>query len=450
MKEHKEHQKPIVIIGAGITGLAAAWELQKNGVPYLLLEESKRVGGKVNTHYTEDGFLIEQAADAFIIGKPWALELAKEIGLEDEITHPREETKKLYFLKDGELLDFPTQLKMFVPLEDESFLKSGVLSHEGLQRMLNEQHIPAKENTEEDESLGDFIRRRFGKEAMNFIVPMAAGIYVADPDELSMKATFPQFLAMEQAYGSLTRGSRALPVNNVPIFASFRGGMDTLAKAIAEKLTDLRLKTSVLFVKNNCVITTEGAIEARAVLLALPSWKTQPLLAEEYPEAANLVGELGTNGSVAVVLAYRAADFSRDMAMHGLLVSADEGIPLKAMTVHSSKMHGRAPDGHVLIRVFFGDLDPEKAIPEAKREVARLLGVKAEALWHRVADWRGKNPAYRVGHLEHLERIRAALPTHIRVAGASYTGVGIPDCVRAGRETARQLMHLEDIHLKST
>ncbi len=432
---------PIIIIGAGLTGLAAAWELQQRGMPYVLLEAGDYFGGKVQSEQTDDGFLVEKAADAFILGKPWALELAYEVGLEPEIIHPREDTKKLYFLRGGQLLDFPQNLKMFVPLDDQCFLQSGVLSPEGLQRMLDEQHIPPKPPTDEDESLADFITRRFGAEAMNFIVPLAAGIYVANPHELSMKAAFPQFLALEQKYGSVIKGSRATPRAQGPIFGSFKGGMSALANAVAAKLTgDVRLHTPVLQVHpDEVTIAGSEKIVGSGVILTTPAWYAAPMLRQSFPEASALVGELKANGSVAVILAYRADQFPRDMHLHGLQVAADEGIHMKAITVHSAKLHGRAPDDHVLLRVFFKDLEPQKAYAEAVHEVARLFGAQGEPLWHAYADWRGKNPAYQVGHLEHLARIRAALPPNVQVAGASYTGVGIPDCVNAGRTAAREV-----------
>ncbi|WP_339096134.1 protoporphyrinogen oxidase [Deinococcus sp. VB142] len=433
---------PIIVVGAGMTGLAAAWELQQRGVPYVLLEAGDYFGGKVQSEPTDDGFLVEKAADAFILGKPWALELAHEVGLQEELIHPREDTKKLYFLRGGKLLDFPQNLKMFVPLDDETFLQSGVLSPEGLQRMLDEQHIPPKPPTDEDESLASFITRRFGEEAMNFIVPLAAGIYVANPHELSMKAAFPQFLALEQKYGSVIAGSRATPRAQGPIFGSFKGGMGTLANAVAAKLTgDVRLNTPVLRVHSDGVTVAGGEkIAGSGVILTTPAWFAAPMLHQSFPEASALVGELKANGSVAVILAYRAEQFPQNMHLHGLQVAADEGIEMKAITVHSAKMHGRAPDGHVLVRVFFKDLEPAKARAEAEREVARLFGAQGEPLWYAYADWRGKNPAYQVGHLEHLARIRAALPPNVRVAGASYTGVGIPDCVNAGRTAAREVV----------
>ncbi|GGK26304.1 protoporphyrinogen oxidase [Deinococcus malanensis] len=432
---------PVIVVGGGITGLSAAWELQQRGLPYVLLEAGDRLGGKVQTEHTDDGFLVEHAADAFILGKPYAAQLAREVGLEPDIIHPRDDTKRLYFLKGGRLLDFPQNMKMFVPLDDQSFLDSGVLSPEGARRFLDEVNVPPKAPGDEDESLAAFITRRFGEEALNFIVPLAAGIYVANPFELSMKAAFPQFLALEQKYGSVIRGSRATVRAPGPVFASFRGGMDALAQAIAARLTgEVRLNTQVQQVQADGVVLKGGQhLRGSGVIVTTPSWSAAPMFSQNFGRAAALIGELKANGSVAVVLAYRADQFPGDMHLHGLQVDASEGIHLKAVTVHSAKLHGRAPEGHVLLRVFFKDLDPGFALEEARREVERLFGAHGEPLWHICADWRGRNPAYQVGHLDHLERIRAALPAHIQVAGASYTGVGLPDCVNAGRSAAQVL-----------
>ncbi len=429
---------PVIIVGGGLTGLAAAWQLQTQGVPYVLLEASGRLGGKVQTEH-RDGFLVEYAADAFVLNKPWALELAQEVGLEPELIHPREATKKLYFLRRGQLLPFPEHLRMFVPLDAEAFRASGVLSPEGTERMLDEVNVPPRAESG-DESLASFVQRRFGEEAMNFIVPLAAGIYVADPFELSMQMAFPQFLALEQQSGSLIRGYQALPPRTGPIFGSFAGGMDELARAVSERLTgDIRLNTPVAQVHADGVTLASGErLKGQGVIVTVPAWAAHPLLGD-FPEAAALVEELKANGSVAVVLAYSAEQLPFDMNMHGLQVDWSEGLPMTAITVHSSKLAGRAPEGQVLMRVFFRDTAPEVAYPFAKTYVAELFGAQGEPLFHEVIDWRGKNPAYVVGHLDHLAAIRAALPPSVQVAGASFTGVGIPDCVRAGREAARVL-----------
>lgn len=431
----------VIVVGGGLTGLSAAWELQQRGVPYILLEAGDYLGGKVQTEFWDD-FLVEKAADAFILGKPWALELAREVGLESELIHPREDTKRLYFLKGGKLLPFPEHLRMFVPLDDEAFRASGVLSPKGTERMLNEVTVPPRENADEDESLASFITRRFGEEAMNFIVPMAAGIYVANPFELSMKMSFPQFLAMEQKYGSLTAGHRALPPRTGPIFGSFRGGMSELPRAVGRALTgDVRLNTPVRAVHGDGVTLASGErLKGRGVIVTAPAWFSGPMLAQDFPQAAARIGELKTNSSVAVILAYREDQFSFDMNMHGLQVDWAEGIPMTAITVHSGKMHGRAPEGHILLRVFFKNTEPGEARRLAEQYVQELFGVEGEPLFHAFGDWRGKNPAYVVGHLEQLAAIRAALPAQVQVAGASFTGVGLPDCVNAGRTAARAVL----------
>ncbi|MHA0041253.1 protoporphyrinogen oxidase [Deinococcus sp. PEB2-63] len=434
---------PVIIVGGGITGLSAAWELQTRGVPFVLLEAGDYLGGKLHSERTEDGFLVERAADAFILGKPYAAQLAREVGLEAQVIHPREDTKKIYFLRGGELLPFPPNMKMFVPLDDDSFLQSGVLSPEGLRRYLDEQDVPPKPPTDEDESLASFLTRRFGPESLNFIVPLAAGIYVANPLELSMKAAFPQFLKMEQEYGSVIRGSRATPRAAGPVFMSFQEGTSTLIRALHERLTggEIRLNTPVLRVHENGVTLAGGEeLRGRAVINTTPAWYAGAMYQRDYPEAASLIGQLKANSSVAVVLAYRAEQFPGDMLLHGLQVDASEDTLLKAITVHSAKMHGRAPDGHVLMRVFFKDIEPATARVMAQETAERLFGAQGDPLWHAFGDWRGKNPAYVVGHLEHIARIRAALPAHQQIAGASYTGVGVPDCVNAGRTAARAVL----------
>ncbi len=440
------HQLPVLIVGGGIAGLSAAWELQRLGVPYTLLEAAGRLGGKIGTEITPDGYLIEQVADAFIVQKPYAEQLARELGLAPHFIHPRPDTRHLYFLKRGVLLPFPPRLKLFVPLEDQSFLDSGVLSPEGLRRFLAEQEVAPKAPTTEDESLESFIVRRFGPEALDFVVPLMAGIYVAKASELSMQAAFAPYLEMEQRYGSVIRGVRTAQreLDNQParpVFLSFQGGMQTLISALEQQLTgDIRLNTPVAEVDDHAVRLHSGeTLQGRAVIVAAPAWKTRELLARTQPAAAQQLAQLRANGSVAVALAYRTDQIAHTLNMHGVIVDRQEDTPLSAITLHSSKMHGRAPEGGVLLRAFMGALEPAEALQAAQREVARLLGVTGEPLFSRVLDWRGQNPAYQLGHLRQIERINAALPPTLRVVGASYGGVGIPDCVRYARAAAREL-----------
>lgn len=431
---------PVLIVGAGIAGLSAAWELQGRGVPYLLLDEKNRVGGKIHTEYPQ-GYLIEEVADAFILQKPHAARLAAELGLQAETVHPREDTRHLYFLKRGELLPF-TNMRLFVPLDDATFLQSRLLSPAGLRRFLAEQDLPPSP-PEGDESLASFVIRRFGEEALDLVVPLMAGIYMARAEELSMRATFPQFLAFEAKDGSVIRGMRRVTAVSTggPVFMSFRGGMRTLTEALRGQLTgELRLGARALAADANSVTLHGGEVlRGRGVVLATPAWRGRELLQRTLPGVAARLAEFRANGSVAVVLAYPQARVHGDLNMHGVLVDAREDTPLKAITLHSSKLPGRAPEGGVLLRAFFGNIEPEAAERHARAEAERLLGARGEPLLTRVLDWRGQNPAYDLGHLERVSELNASLPPGLRLVGASFGGVGIPDCVRYAREQVGSL-----------
>ncbi len=437
-----EADLPVIVVGGGMTGLSAAWELQQQGVPYVLLEAGDYLGGKVHSELTEDGFLIERAADAFINGKPHALQLAREVGLEAEEIHPRTESRRLYFLRGRRLLDFPPNLKMFVPMDDESFRQSGILSLAGTERFLQEVNVLPKPDDGQDESLAGFMRRRFGEEALDFIVPMAAGIYVANPEELSMQASFPQFLAMERRYGSLIAGSRATPRATGPIFTSFRGGMRALPDAVAARLNgDVRLNTPVSRVLDGGVRLGSGEeLRARAVISAVPAWYAAPMFSGSFPDAARRMAQFRANSSAAVTFAYRADQVDFDLNTHGLLVAPSEGLPMTAITVHSSKLAGRAPEGHVLMRVFFKATEPGVARKLAQLYLHEFLNVQGEPLHYHYGDWRGKNPAYELGHLGRVAGMQASLPATVRAVGCSFTGVGVPDCVNAGRTAAREVL----------
>ncbi|MFC6592679.1 protoporphyrinogen/coproporphyrinogen oxidase [Deinococcus lacus] len=216
--------------------------------------------------------------------------------------------------------------------------------------------------------------------------------------------------------------------------------MKTLIEALEAALTgEIRLNSPVTAVSDHAVTLSGGEeVQGRGVVLAAPAWKARSLLGG-YPAAAKQLGEFGANGSVAVVLAYRREQVRGDLAIHGILVDAREPTPLSAITLHSSKIAGRAPEGHVLLRAFFADMEPAQAEAAARREAARLLDITGEPLWSRVLDWRGQNPAYSLGHLERVAELERLLPPSVRLAGSSYGGVGIPDCVRYARQQAAKL-----------
>jgi oxygen-dependent protoporphyrinogen oxidase len=431
----------IAIVGGGITGLAAAWELERRKIPYLLLEASSRLGGKLRSE-VHDGFLIEAGPDSFVTQRPWALELAREVGIETELIPPQP-PGRTYLLRHGRLLPFPKGLRLLVPLDEEAFWASELMSEEGKRRLLQEPEVPP--GSGQDESLASFIRRRFGEEALEALgAPLLAGLYLGDPEELSLKASYPQYLELEQRFGSVIRGVRATPAGQGPGFLTPRGGVERLAQAVGARLHSVRTQARVVQVTPEGLRLEGGAwIASRAVLLTPLAQEAARLL----PEAlARPLREFKAESSAVVSLAYRREAVSHPLDGTGF-VSADRRFHLRASTWHSSKFADRAPGGFVLLRAFFGGHPrPEDALlPEAElvqlaqHELGELLGLQGPPLFARVVRWIEASPQYRVGHHERLAQLRAQLPPWLELAGASYEGVGIPDCIRQGRQAALRL-----------
>ncbi|GEM49580.1 protoporphyrinogen oxidase [Deinococcus cellulosilyticus] len=445
--------KPVVIVGGGIAGLSAAWELFQKGIPFVLLEESGRLGGKITTARFR-GFLIEGAADAFITQKPHAEQLARELGMEDDLITTLPENKKTYLLREGKLNRIPPSFKLIAPLDDEEFLASNLLSEEGKKRLLEEQFIPPRQGGG-DESLASFITRRFGPEATTTIAePMLGGIYVSNPEKLSMQAAFPQYLKMEQEYGSVIRGVRENNRKNPqtkPIFYSLKNGMGSLIERLYTELHEhIRLGGNVVKVdREHRVYLEEGeVIEASQVILATPAATSKAFLQENFPETAELMNELETNSSAVAVFGFNRDQIEFDVSTYGFIVSGTEPTPLLAGTIHSSKFEGRAPEKQVLIRAYLGGHRnphiPEMHSPEIAEmglnALRPILGIQGNPLFWRVYNWLENNPMYKVGHIERVKNIQNSLPDTIRLIGSSYGGVGIPDCIRYAREMVRHMV----------
>ncbi|GGJ48391.1 protoporphyrinogen oxidase [Deinococcus roseus] len=445
--------KKVVVVGGGIAGLSAAWELFQKGIPFVLLEESGRLGGKITTARYR-GFLIEGAADAFITQKPYAEQLARELGMEDDLISTLPENKKTYLLREGQLHRIPPSFRLIAPLDEEEFLASGLLSEEGKKRLLEEQFIPAKEG-EGDESLASFITRRFGPEATTTIAePMLGGIYVSDPQKLSMQAAFPQYLRMEQEHGSVIRGVRENHRKNPPtkpVFYSLKNGMGSLIERLYTELHEhIQLGANVVRIDREHRVHLEDGevIEASQVILATPAATSKAFLQEDFADTARLLDEMETNSSAVAVFGFSRDQIELDTSTYGFIVSGFEETPLLAATLHSSKFAGRAPDKHVLLRAYLGGhrnpqipLMHSPDIAEIGLNALRpILGIQGSPQFWRVYNWLDNNPMYKVGHLDRVKTIQQSLPDSIKLIGSSYGGVGIPDCIRYAREMVRQMV----------
>jgi oxygen-dependent protoporphyrinogen oxidase len=459
----------VVIIGGGITGLSAAWYLQREAarqslpVRYTLLEGSDRWGGKIRSERIEGvgggPTIIEAGPDSFLTRKHWALRLAREVGLDDHLQFLDERNLRTHTLLRGRLVPLPAGWNLLAPTRWTPFLRSPLFSLRGKARICLEPLIPARRN-DADESLGQFVRRRLGAEALDRAAePLMAGVYNAPADEQSLRATFPQFAALEREHGSVLRGLRAVrrktaPAKGPPFFA-LDGGSELLVQRLVARLDgDLRLRSEVASVERNAggayhVRLRDGPqLDADAIILACPAAISARLLRGTLPDAADLLAGIGSSGIGSVYLGFHREAIPHPLHGAGVVIPTSEGRRIDGMTWVSSKWPTRTPKDLALLRVFFGgpatretlDLDDAALLALMHEELSAILSVQAAPLFQRVFRVRDGYPRYTLGHPVRVEAIERALPAGLYVAGASYRGVGVPDCVRQGREAASQVL----------
>jgi len=460
-------QVPVLIVGGGITGLAAAWELQQRGIAYVLLESADRLGGKIITERA-DGFVIEGGADSFLTQKPWAWQLCRDAGFADQFIGTNDAHRNVYVLRGGRLHPFPRGMRLIVPLDEAGLRESDLLSDAGKQRMLDEPTIPPRLMSDpimgvtDDESMAAFVERRFGKEALDvFGDSLLAGIHVADPAYLSIAATFPNYVQLERTYGSVIRGmqqtvnSAARDPDAPPTaFVSFKNGMQTLIESLAARLTgDIRTGWRVTHIAADRTVTavhTESGAQATfkpdAVILSTQAGIAAKLLnGLAAPSVTERLSYFETVSSGTVSLGFRTDQLNHDLDGFGFVIPRSEPTRIRACTWSSTKLAGRAPDGYALLRVFVGGsgreadvaLPDDQLIALARADLRQIMGIDAAPVISRIFRWRDANPQYAVGHIERIAQLSGLCPPWLTLAGCSYDGVGIPDCVRQGRTAAQ-------------
>jgi protoporphyrinogen/coproporphyrinogen III oxidase len=464
-----DEQLPIVIVGGGISGLSAAWFLQQHHIPYVVLEASPRWGGKIHTEILDVAgvgrFVIEHGPDAFLARKPKATELAHAIGLSDELIPMNNLQQRTQILSGGNLYPLPEGLQMIVPTRLLPFLRSPLLSARGKLRAALEPLIPVNPNSE-DESLADFVQRRFGHEMLDkFAEPLMSGIYSTDPGQQSLLATFPRFRSLEAQYGSVTRGMLA-SLRDQPVaqsssaFLSFRSGMSTLIERLVEQLDgDLRLNSPVLNISyqdHRYFIQAVGSkvIEASQLIITTPAPVTARILTQIAPEASVLISTIPHVSTGTISFAFRADAIDLPESS-GVIIPRSEGRMINAVTLTSNKFPDRAPAGYVLLRAYFGgprspktlSLDDENLTEAVCAELRHIYGITAEPLLVRIHRWREGNPQYNVGHLGLVDQIMQGLPKDIFVTGCDFRGVGIPDCIAQAEHTVQQILQARTVTL---
>lgn len=451
----------VVIIGGGIAGLATAYTLRNAGWSPVVLEKAPHAGGKLITECIA-GFTIEHGPDAFLMRKPWAYQLAQQLGLEPYIIHTRPENHQTYVLRKGQLYPLPAGFNLVAPTDLRAFLRSPILSLWGRLRALLDLILPVHSSDSGDESLGALIRRRLGHEmAETLVEPLLGGVYNAPIDVLSSAVSFPKLRELEAQHGSLIRGlqlaRRAADQTTQPAFFSFVGGAQTLADALIYTLNGhLFTGISVSSITRTQADTLPYAvrlndgqvIHTSTIILALPAHASASLLGQLAPQAANLLSAQQTTDVAVAALGYHQRDVPHPLNGLGAVIPPSEGRAIDGMTWASSKWAHRAPDGHVLIRAFFGGphtrhtyaLDDTQALALIRQELAELLGIRAEPVVTRLIRWPAAYPLYVVGHLDRRHDIEHALPAGIHITGSSLYGVGVPDVVHHALETAQKLI----------
>ncbi len=444
----------VAIVGGGIAGLSAAYDLQARGLSVRVLEASARVGGVIATERF-DGWVIDGGPDSLLVQKPAAVTLCRELGIADRLLSTLT-PRTAFVLRDGRLHAIAEGSFLGFPITFGALARSRLFSLAGKARMAGEVIVPRR-TVDEDESIGAFVSRRFGREAVDYLAdPLLAGIHAGDVDRLSIRALFPRLVDAERRSGSVIRALRALHVRPSPqgAFVSLPGGTGELVDSLSNALKPDTVVTNARVTNlrrglDYAIDSTTGNVQARCVVLAVPAYVTGTLTRPIDPALADLCDAIPYASTATVAFGYRRDQVAHPLRGTGFVVPRTEGLALLAGTWVSSKWPGRAPEGHVLLRGFLGggrdprrlDASDAELIDTARRELSDLLGISGSPLFSRVYRWTRQSPQYEVGHLHRvvsIDRRLNALPG-LFVTGSGFKAVGIPDCISDGRATAARV-----------
>jgi oxygen-dependent protoporphyrinogen oxidase len=467
----------IAIVGGGISGLAAAFELEElrragADIDYVLFESSARLGGVLRTENI-DGCIVEAGPDSFITEKPWASDLCRALGLGDQLIGSNDASRKTYILTKGHLVEMPDGLMFMVPTKIVPTGLSSLFSWKMKLRITQELFHPPR-SVDHDESVAAFVERHYGSEMVDRLAdPLLSGVYGGEAASLSVRAVLPRFAEMERTHGSLGRAMLASRKDArkkmasghgktaAPLFTSLRNGMEHLTETVVSRLTRASLHTNapvqVMQREGESWVVSAGMQSDcfDAVIIALPAPAAAQVLHMVSPELSAELGAIQYSSSITVALGY-GRDVRQTLPRgFGFLVPRSEGKKLLAATFVHNKFPHRAPDDRALLRCFFAGknaesvwaLGDEQLVGIVRNELQEILGpqitgLRADPLFARVYKWKSAMAQYGVGHLDRLdriERIRLQLPG-LALAGNAYRGIGVPDCVRSGRDAAKQLV----------
>jgi protoporphyrinogen/coproporphyrinogen III oxidase len=470
--------KRIAIIGGGVSGLSAAYALQKQlnkaaELDYVLFEAGPRFGGVIHTERVGD-FVIEAGPDSFLTEKPWAAELCRELGLGDQLIASNDAERRTYILLGGQLVPLPDGLMFMIPTDLAATFLSPLFSWRTKLRMIREWFYRPSPDVPES-TVAEFVERHYGREMVERVAdPLLAGVYGGGTDELSASSVLARFVEIEARQGSLGRamvaarklqnlsgeqGSAGQPRIAVPtrsLFTSLKGGMQTMTDALLAQIPEptRRLNTPIEALMPESgkwlVVGSGRTEEFDAVIIATPAYTATELLRDYVPQVSSELDQIGYSSSVTVTLGYDEKTRPFLPPGFGFLVPRTEGKRIQACTFVHNKFPNRAPADSALIRCFLGgtrdqevvQLTDSEIIATVRGELEEILGITSEPVFVKIFRWLNAMAQYNLGHKTRVERIRRLISATpgLALAGNAYIGIGVPDCVRSGSEAAAKVL----------
>ena len=475
--------KRVAIIGGGITGLTVAHAFEQHikrtaqAFDYVLVERANHFGGKVVTENI-DGFVVEAGPDCFVAEKPWIRQLASQLMIEKQLLSPNEASRRSFIFSEGKVHELPEGLLLLLPTKITPFLLSPLISWKGKMRMAGDVIIPKKKNVT-DETLSDFVQRRLGREMLDKIAaPLVGGIHANNPETMSLQASFPRFLKMEEEYGSLLGAMLAARLKAAftnskgtgSYFLSFKQGMGEITDSLISKLEKHRLLSNRIVSRLEKIAMGDKTkyklffdaghepIEVDAVVIATVANQTARILEGLDYSIAGLLREIPLTSSANLSLAFKSHQLGRIPAGFGLMIPAIEKRNISALTLSSTKWNNRVPDPkYSLLRVFVGGyrnqnlvlLDDKDLLKLVRDELSDLFGISTLPTMTRIHRWIEERPQYALGHIDRVKNIENRLSEHkgLFLAGCSYHGIGVGDCVASGVSASKAAIeYLDGLH----
>jgi oxygen-dependent protoporphyrinogen oxidase len=482
--------KRVIIIGGGVAGLGAAYKVRRaasegHDVEFVLLEKDRRLGGKIQTEIVPDPlergrFIVDGGPDCFLTEKPACHRIAKLTGIFDDELPTDDSRRRTWILSRGKLHEMPDGVMMFAPTKFVPFATTGLFSWPGKIRIAMDLFIPRKKvapSEINDETLESFVVRRMGRECLDRLAePLVGGVHASDPKQMSLAATFPRLLEMEQSYGSLLKAFIAIrsKVEEMrrkyptkpgekprTFFTSFVRGMQQLTDSMADAAGRERMRTgvSVSSLQHmpkggwHVLLSDGSSVDGDAVIVATESWTAEPLLRPLDGAIADALAAIPTSSSATISIAFNENEVCFDLNAFGVLCPLIENRALMAATYSSTKWPGRAPKGRVLLRGFVGGPHNQEILKRSDEELVQIaldefrdiLGLNpfAKPLFSRVFRWYLGMPQYTLGHLDRIALIedRSTQIPGLALAGGSYRGVGVPNCIESGERAVSKVLN---------